>query len=336
MTEPVEQIAARLERLHPQADRPQPRSAARRCWLVWVIPEQRLPPVIHVAGTNGKGSTCAFIRAMAEAAGLRVHVYTSPHLVRFNERIRIAGELVPDDRLIATMEHIERINDNAPITVFEVITAAAFRLFAETPADLCILEVGLGGRGDSTNVIEPLLPARSPRFRWTIAKCWDRPSSIIAAEKAGIMKPGVPVAIGAQPDEVRASCSTMPAGWTRRCSCAAATGKSTPTATGLRYTDAAGTPRHTRARRCPGLFQHDNAGIALAALRASGSPVTIPPGWRTPNGRRGCSGCTDASPRCCRRTGSCGWMAATTRAPASCWRNICAAGPTGRCIWSSG
>src|SRR3954468_3170115 len=118
-------------------------------------PEQRLPPVIHVAGTNGKGSTCAFLRAIGEAAGLRVHVYTSPHLVHFNERIRIAGRLVDHDTLAAAMEHVEAVNAGAPITVFEVITAVALHLFAATPADLCVLEVGLGGRGDATNVIPP-------------------------------------------------------------------------------------------------------------------------------------------------------------------------------------
>src|SRR6185312_8251736 len=104
-------------------------------------PELRLPPVIHVAGTNGKGSTCAFVRAFAEAAGKRVHVYTSPHLVHFNERIRIAGKLVLDDALAAALEHVESVNAGAPITVFEVITAVAFHLFAATPADLCVLEV---------------------------------------------------------------------------------------------------------------------------------------------------------------------------------------------------
>ncbi|MEA2728292.1 MAG: dihydrofolate synthase / folylpolyglutamate synthase, partial [Acetobacteraceae bacterium] len=154
MNDVIEQIAARLERLHPRLI---DLSLDRLRILLGRLdhPERRLPPVIHVAGTNGKGSTCAFIRAMGEAAGLRVHVYTSPHLVRFNERIRVAGSVVADDRLIAAMERIERINDSAPITVFEVITATAFDLFAETPADLCVLEVGLGGRGDATNVIDP-------------------------------------------------------------------------------------------------------------------------------------------------------------------------------------
>jgi dihydrofolate synthase/folylpolyglutamate synthase len=148
----IEQIAARLERLHPRLI---DLSLDRLRVLLARLghPEHRLPPVIHVAGTNGKGSTCAFIRAMAEAAGQRVHVYTSPHLVRFNERIRLAGALVSDERLIATLQRIEHTNAGAPITVFEVITAA-FDLFAATPADLCVLEVGLGGRGDATNVID--------------------------------------------------------------------------------------------------------------------------------------------------------------------------------------
>jgi dihydrofolate synthase/folylpolyglutamate synthase len=122
-------------------------------------PERRLPPVIHVAGTNGKGSTIAFLRAMLEAAGKSVHVYTSPHLVRFNERIRLAGSLVPDGRLAAALEAVETANDGAPITFFEVTTAAALVLFAETPADFLLLEVGMGGRLDTTNV----WPGRWPR-----------------------------------------------------------------------------------------------------------------------------------------------------------------------------
>jgi len=122
-------------------------------------PQHRLPPVIHVAGTNGKGSTVAFIRAIAEAAGLRVHVYTSPHLVRFNERIRLAGELIDDDRLNAILDRVEAPGLEA--TVFESTTAAAFLAMSETPADLAVIEVGLGGVLDATNVIERPQP-RSP------------------------------------------------------------------------------------------------------------------------------------------------------------------------------
>jgi dihydrofolate synthase / folylpolyglutamate synthase len=266
----VEQIAARLERLHPRLidlslDR-------LRTLLVRLNhPQRRLPPVIHVAGTNGKGSTCAFIRAMAEAAALRVHVYTSPHLVRFNERIRIAGTLVSDERLISAMERIERINDNAPITVFEVITATAFDLFAETPADLCVLEVGLGGRGDATNVIEYPAACAITSISLDHRELLGPSVDIIANEKAGIMKAGVPVAIGAQPAEV---CRVL-------LDHAGATG--TPVhlrgrdweigtnQTGFRYSDRAGAI-DLPAPSLPGLFQLDNAGIALAALRAAALP----------------------------------------------------------------
>ena len=267
MNERVEQIAARLERLHHRLiDLSLDRLRALLDRLDH--PERRLPPVIHVAGTNGKGSTCAFLRAMAEAAGQRVHVYTSPHLVRFNERIRVAGELVSDERLIATLECIERINDNAPITVFEVITAAAFDLFAQTQADLCVLEVGLGGRGDATNVIDPPAACAITSISLDHRELLGPTVEIIAAEKAGIMKRNVPVAIGAQPDEARAILLSQAAETGAPALLRGRDWDITPTGTGLRYTDAAGT-LDTPAPALPGLFQHDNAGIALAALRAS-------------------------------------------------------------------
>jgi dihydrofolate synthase / folylpolyglutamate synthase len=267
VNDPIESIAARVERLHPRLI---DLSLDRLHTLLARLdhPEQHLPPVIHVAGTNGKGSTCALIRAMAEAAGLRVHVYTSPHLVRFNERIRIAGALVSDDRLIATMERIERINDNAPITVFEVITATAFDLFAETPADLCVLEVGLGGRGDATNVIDPPAVCAITSISLDHRELLGPTVDIIAGEKAGIMKPDVPVAIGAQPRDVRAILLEHAA---RVGATARLRGRDwdlTPTDVGFRYTDAAGTIE-APAPSLPGLFQQDNAGIAIAALRAT-------------------------------------------------------------------
>lgn len=202
MKHPIEEIAARLERLHPRLiDLSLDRLRALLDRLGH--PEKHLPPVIHVAGTNGKGSTCAFLRAMAGAAGQRVHVYTSPHLEQFNERIRIAGALVDDERLIATLERIERINGNAPITVFEVITAAAFDLFAQTPADLCVLEVGLGGRGDATNVIDAPAVCAITSISLDHQELLGPTVEVIAGEKAGIMKPDAPVVIGAQPAAVR-------------------------------------------------------------------------------------------------------------------------------------
>ncbi len=167
-------------------------------------PHLRLPPVIHVAGTNGKGSTVAFMRAVLEAAGRKVHVYTSPHLVRFHERIRLAGRLVDEDRLVRALEECERVNDGAPITLFEMTTAVAFKLFHETPADVLLLEVGLGGRFDATNVIAA--PALSVITPVSI----DHPEFLgstlaaIAFEKAGIIKPRIPVVVAAQEDEALA------------------------------------------------------------------------------------------------------------------------------------
>ena len=163
---PVDSIVARLTALHPKRI---DLSLGRIERLLAALghPERRLPPVIHVACTNGKGSTVAFLRAMLESAGKRVHVYTSLHLVRFNERIRLGapgeGRLVTDDEFIAALEECETANEGAPITVFEITTAAALLLFSRHPADVLILEVGLGGRLDATNVVErPLASIITP------------------------------------------------------------------------------------------------------------------------------------------------------------------------------
>ncbi len=231
-------------------------------------PERRLPPVIHVAGTNGKGSTCAFLRAMAEAAGLRVHVYTSPHLVRFNERFRIAGHLVSDAALADALEHIEQVNGGAPITVFEVITAVAFHLFAQTTADLCILEVGLGGRGDATNVIRDPAVCAVTSISMDHRELLGDTLALIAAEKAGIAKRGVPLVTGAQPPEALAALSEA-AG--RAGAPLLARGRDWEIAAAdaaLRFTDAQGTVALPRPS-LPGAHQIDNAGIAVAALRAA-------------------------------------------------------------------
>ena len=235
-------------------------------------PERKLPPIVHVAGTNGKGSTCAFVRAIAETAGMRVHVYISPHLVHFNERIRIAGTLVSDDALAAAMEKIERVNAGAPITVFEVITAVAFDLFAATPADLCVLEVGLGGRGDATNVTPPPAACAITSISLDHRELLGDTLPVIAREKAGIMKPGVPVAVGAQPAEVaavlRAEAERVGAPMLLR-------GRDWEVEArkdGFRFSDQAGVLDLPRPS-LPGAFQLDNAGIAIAALRASGLAV---------------------------------------------------------------
>ena len=164
-------------------------------------PERSLPPVIHIAGTNGKGSTQAMIRAGLEAGGDRVHAYTSPHLARFHERIRLAGELISEPALTALLD--ECVNANGPdeITFFEITTAAAFLAFARTPADWTLLEVGLGGRLDATNVVaHPRLTIITPVSLDHQAFLGDTVAAI-AGEKAGIIKRGVPVIIGPQTDE---------------------------------------------------------------------------------------------------------------------------------------
>ena len=160
-------------------------------------PHLKLPPVVHVAGTNGKGSLVAYLRAMAEAAGYRVHVYTSPHLVRFNERIRVAGELIGDDMLEDVLTEAEQANREQPITFFEITTVAAFLAFARVPADLAVLEVGMGGRMDTTNVVNPALSAITP-IGYDHTSFLGDTLEKIAAEKAGILKRTVPAVIGRQ------------------------------------------------------------------------------------------------------------------------------------------
>ncbi len=167
-------------------------------------PHKQLPPVVHVAGTNGKGSTVATMRACLEAAGYRVHVYTSPHLVRFHERIRLAGELIDEDALLAVLDECERANGGEPITFFEITTAAAFLAFMRTPADIVLLETGLGGRLDATNVIpRPAATAITPISLDHQAFLGDTVAAI-AGEKAGILKPAAPAVIGPQPAEAAA------------------------------------------------------------------------------------------------------------------------------------
>lgn len=161
-------------------------------------PQNRLPPVVHVAGTNGKGSVVANLRAIAEAAGLRVHCYTSPHLVRFHERVRLAGELISEDALADLLEFCERANGDRPITFFEITTCAAFKAFAETSADILLLETGLGGRLDSTNVVErPAATVITPISMDHMQFLGDS-LPVIAAEKAAIQKCGVPSIIAPQ------------------------------------------------------------------------------------------------------------------------------------------
>ncbi len=156
-------------------------------------PHRKLPPVLHVAGTNGKGSTCAFLRAALEASGHQVHVFTSPHLVRVNERIRIAGSLVSDADLAEALAEVLRFNAGQPLSFFEAMTAAGFLLFAAHPADACILEVGLGGRLDTTNVVEQPVVTGIAQLAMDHVAILGPTIRHIAAEKAAIAKRGVPL-----------------------------------------------------------------------------------------------------------------------------------------------
>jgi len=226
-------------------------------------PEARLAPVVHVAGTNGKGSLLAFLRAMLEAAGRRVQVYTSPHLVRFHERIRLTSGLIEEDALIALLERCEAVNGPEPITFFEVTTAAAFLAFAEDPADILLLETGLGGRLDATNMIDrPRLTAITPialdhqQFLGTTLE-------VIATEKAGIMKPGVPCVVGPQEAAVLTIIEARAAALDAPLFAAGRDWSFDATPDGFRYEDAKG------ARDLPkpallGAHQIANAALAVA------------------------------------------------------------------------
>ena len=162
-------------------------------------PEKHLPPQIHVAGTNGKGSTIAFLRSILEEAGYKIHIYTSPHLVSYCERIRLAGKVITEEAFLELLNFVEKENAGEPITIFEITTVAAFIAFASTPADLILLETGLGGRLDSTNVIKsPTLSVLTP-ISIDHQTYLGKDLSSIASEKAGIIKPSIPCVVARQP-----------------------------------------------------------------------------------------------------------------------------------------
>jgi dihydrofolate synthase/folylpolyglutamate synthase len=236
-------------------------------------PQDKLPPVIHVAGTNAKGSTIAYLRAMLEAAGQRVHVYTSPHLVHFNERIRLAGKLVSTRRINDALEEVERINAGTPITQFEITTSAALTLFAAVSADYLLLEVGLGGDFDSTNVVDHPLgtiitPVDLDHQKWLGYSIGE-----IASHKAGILKRGAPAVIGRQRDEGLAAIERV-----------AAKLKVTPFVQGRDYDGYAQDGRLVYQDEdglldlpppaLVGHHQFDNAALAVAAVRHFKLPVS--------------------------------------------------------------
>jgi dihydrofolate synthase / folylpolyglutamate synthase len=269
---PIDAILERLLALHPKRID----LSLDRMWHVLDRlghPEKNLPPVIHVAGTNGKGSTIAFMRAMLEASGARVHVYTSPNLVRLNERFRLGhrggGVLVSDAELIEVLEACERANGEAPITVFEMETAAAFVLFSRHPADVLLLEVGLGGRLDATNVVpQPLASVITPISIDHVDFLGDTLEKI-AAEKAAIMRRGTPAVVGRQTEgpqavlirhaeEIGAELHLAGQDWTA----GEERGR-------LVYQDRQGL-LDLPGPRLFGRHQMDNAGLAVATLRAAG------------------------------------------------------------------
>jgi dihydrofolate synthase / folylpolyglutamate synthase len=269
----LDELIARLSALHPNRielglDR------MHRLLARLDHPELKLPPVIHVAGTNGKGSTVAYLRAMLEAAGLRVHVYTSPYLVRINESFRLGrvggGVLVCDEELEEALALCERTNAGEPLTFFEGKTAAAFWLFAKHPADVLLLEVGLGGRLDSTNVVEaPLASVIAPISMDHMDFLGDSLAAI-AGEKAAIIKRGVPVISAEQPPEAMAVIEQQ-AKRMRAPLFAAGEGWHVNIERGrLVYQDDRGL-MDLAAPRLFGRHQFDNAGLAVATLRAIGT-----------------------------------------------------------------
>ncbi len=202
-----EETIARLERLKSLHPKIIDLSLGRIERLLGSLghPERSLPPVIHVAGTNGKGSVIGFLRAILESAGLRVHVYTSPHLIRFNERIRLAGTLVDTSTLCQVLEDCERANEDQPITFFEATTAAAYLAFSRVPADIVLLETGLGGRLDATNVIDHPAVTAITAIGLDHQQFLGEDLTSIANEKAGILKPGSPAVVARQADDANAA-----------------------------------------------------------------------------------------------------------------------------------
>jgi dihydrofolate synthase/folylpolyglutamate synthase len=266
----LDELIERLSALHPKSiDLSLDRMHALLARLDH--PERKLPPVIHVAGTNGKGSTIAYLRAILEAAGLRVHVFTSPFLVRLNECYRLGrsggGVLVGDDELRAVLEQCEAANAGAPITIFEAETAAAFRLFSQHPADVVLLEVGLGGRLDSTNVIEAPLATVIAPISMDHTEFLGDTLTAIAGEKAAIIKRQVPVICAEQFPEAMDVVETLAARMRAPLHAAGQQWNVSVERGRLVYQDDRGL-MDLAAPKLFGRHQFENAGLAIATLRA--------------------------------------------------------------------
>ncbi|MBL0916767.1 MAG: bifunctional folylpolyglutamate synthase/dihydrofolate synthase, partial [Sphingopyxis sp.] len=243
-------------------------------------PQNRLPRTFHVAGTNGKGSTCAFLRAILEASGRKVHAYTSPHLVRFNERIRLAGQLIDDALLAALLEEVLEEAEGLQASFFEVTTAAAFLAFARTPADDCIIEVGLGGRLDATNIIPPpavcgIASLGIDHEAFLLAPEEGVPVEAIeriAWEKTGIFKPGSALAALSYPEPVMRLVEERAAAVGGRLFAEGTDWAVEPTASGFRWQSETGSIDQLPRPRMAGAHQMRNAGLAIAMLRNAPAP----------------------------------------------------------------
>ena len=267
---PLGELIARLSVLHPKRI---DLDLGRMHRLLERLdhPERKLPPVIHVAGTNGKGSTIAYLRAILEAAGLRVHAYTSPYLVRINECFRLGraggGVLVDDEELRATLERCEQANAGAPITIFEIETAAAFCLFAQHPADVVLLEVGLGGRLDATNVVDAALASVIAPISMDHTEFLGDTLLTIAREKAAIIKRSGPAICAEQSPEVTAAIEAQARRMHAPLYAAGQEWHVNVERGRLVYQDDRGL-MDLAAPRLFGRHQFDNAGLAIATLRA--------------------------------------------------------------------
>ena len=266
----LDELLARLSRLHPhRIDLTLER--VQRLLAALDHPERKLPPVIHVAGTNGKGSTIAFLRAILEAAGLRVHVYTSPWLMRINESIRLGraggGVLISDDALREALLECERVNGGSPITRFEIETAAAFLLFARHAADVVLLETGLGGRLDATNVVEAPAACVLTPIGMDHTEFLGSTLQAIAGEKAGIIKRGVAVICAAQAPDALAVIETQAKRMRAPLHAAEETWHVGVEHGRLVYQDERGL-LDLAVPRLLGRHQIENAGLAIATLRA--------------------------------------------------------------------
>ena len=267
-------ILERLARLHPKKI---DLSLGRIHRLLARLgnPERRLPPTIHVAGTNGKGSTIAILRAILEAGGYRVHAYTSPSLVRFHERIRLGakdgGVLIDDARLAAALAECERLNGSDPITFFEITTAAAFSIFAARPADFLLLETGLGGRLDATNVVERPLAAVITSISIDHVEHLGSTLAEIAGEKAGILKRGVPAIVALQEPAALAVIERAAAKLASGLSVSGEHWTAHEERSRLIYADESSLLDLPRPRLF-GRHQIENAGLAVATLRAIKTP----------------------------------------------------------------